>query len=371
MRTLFISILFLALLQAACNNRGGDSSSTQPAPTVAGAGNYCRLGPVGFAVESTRLGKVRMRNMMGQDGESDQEVFTIKSRMKLFDTATPVKQPVLQRDGMLIMGAVGLSLKDDNGREFKPAGGFGMNSAMARRTEDAILTADKPEVTDIITFESTIGAVGNLTLEVKGNWQEQQPDGKFLQPKSPGSFRIRIPRTAWDTPPSSTEAGPGNWATVGAVGVAVETVRLGKVKMRGFGLNPEGESADPVLAIRVRVKLFDPTARVKKPPFVNDGFSSFISPAITLKASHGEVFPVATGAGFDRIIGRQDQDVELSADKPEMIDLLTFSAKAAEVDELYLTLWPKWQQQRPDQSWADGPLDGEFRFRIPKSMWTK
>jgi hypothetical protein len=61
--------------------------------------------------------------------------------------------------------------------------------------------------------------------------------------------------------------------------------------------------------------------------------------------------------------------VELSAAKPETTDLLTFSAKAGDVDEVYLTLWPKWKEQRPDNSWVDGPLDGEFRFRIPKSMW--
>jgi hypothetical protein len=308
--------------------------------------------------------------MMGQDGESDKEVFTIKTRFKLFDASSPVKQPVLQRDGMM-MGGAGLKLKDENGREFSPIGGFGFNSAAARRTEDAILTADKPEIADTLTFESTIGAVGNLTLEVPGNWQVQQSDGKYLQPKETGTFRIRIPRTMWDSPPPSTEAGPGNWATVGPLSIAIESVRIGKVKMRGFGINQDGESKEPVLAITVRVKLAASSTRIKKPPFIPEGHLTFDSPAVALKASHGEAFPIVTGFGFDRIVGRQDRDVELSSERPEVTDLLTFSDKAGDADELYLTLWPKWQERRSDNSWADGPLEGEFRFRIPKSMWMK
>jgi len=359
--------LFLLLALMGCK-RAGDSTAT--AITEAGAGNYCKLGPLGLSVESTRIGKIRMRGMMGQDGESDREVFTVKVRFKLFDTSVSVKQPVLQRDGMM-MGGAGLKLKDENGREFNPIGGFGFDSAMARRTEDAILTNEKPEVADVLTFESTIGAVGDLILEVSGNWQAQQPDGKYLQPKDPGTFRIRIPRAMWEAHPPSTEAGPGNWATVGPISVAVEKVRLGKVKMRSFGFNQEGESKDPVLAVEVRVKLANPTVRIKKPPFIPEGHLTFSSPAVTLKASHGESFPVVTGSGFEKVIGRQERDVELFAEKPEVADLLTFSDKAGTVDELFLTLWPKWQERRQDNTWVDGPLEGEFRFRIPKSMWTK
>ncbi len=365
MRSLSTCLLILVAL-AGCKKKDASSISSI---TEAGSGNYCRIGPLGLAVESTRLGKIRMRGMMGQDGESDKEVFTVKTRFRLFDTSTPVKQPVLQRDGVLMMGGAGLKLKDENGKEFSPIGGFGFNSAMARRTEDAILTAEKSEITDLLSFESTIGAVGSLTLEVPGNWQVQQSDGKFLQPKETGTFRIRIPLTMWESPPPATEAGPGNWASVGPVSIAVEKVRLGKVKMRGFGIDQEGESKEPVLAIEVRVKLTEPKTRVKKPPFIPEGHLTFNGPAITLKASHGETFPVVTGFGFDRIVGRQERDVELSPEKPEVTDLLTFSASAAKIDELFLTLWPKWQERRADNSWVEGPLEGEFRFHIPKSMW--
>jgi hypothetical protein len=363
---LVLACLFLVAL-VGCNRAG---KSSQSATTEAGTGNYCQLGPIGLSVEATRLGKIRMRGMMGQDGESDKEVFSIRTRFKLFDTSVPVKQFALQRDGMM-MGGAGLKLKDENGKEFNPIGGFGFNAINARRTEEAILTAENPETADVLTFESTIGAVGNLTLEIPGNWQVQQPDGKFLQPKSPGTFRFHIPRSMWDSPPPSTEAGPGNWTMVGPVSVAIEEVRIGKVKMRGFVINQEGESTDPVFAITVRVKLADPTARVKKSPFIPDGNLPFTSPAVTLKARHDEAFPVATGFGFDRIIGRQERDVELTGEKPEVTDLLTFSAKAGSVDEVFLTLWPKWQERRPDNSWADAPLEGEFRFHIPKTMWMK
>jgi hypothetical protein len=366
MRLLIAPLFLLALIGCKRTNESTTSSLTE-----AGAGNYCKLGPLGLSVESTRLGKIRMRGMMGQDGESDKEVFTVKTRFKLFDTSTPVKQPVLQRDGMLTMGAVGLKLKDDNGREFNPVGGFGFNSAIARRTEDAILSAEKPELADTLTFESTISAVGNLTLEIPGNWQVQQTDGKYLQPKEPGTFRIHIPRTMWDSQPPATEAGAGHWATVGPLSVAVENVRVGAVKMRGFGINQVGESKEPVFAIEVKVKLTDSTVRIKKPPYIPEGNLTFDSPTVTLKARHGEAFPVVTGFGFDRIVGRQERDVELSAERPEAADLLTFSAKAGSVDELFLTLWPKWQERRSGNTWVDGPLDGEFRFHIPKSMWMK
>lgn len=363
--------LFAPLVLAGCN-RQGDSKSEASTATEAGAGNYCRLGPIGLSVESARLGKIRMRGMMGQDGESDREVFTLKTRFKLFDTGTPVKQPVIQRDGMLIMGAAGVTLKDESGRQFNPVGGFGLNAATSRRTQDAVLTAEKPEVTDLLTFESTIGAAGDLILSVKGDWQVQQPDGKFLQPAETGTFRIRIPRAMWETEPPATEAGPGNWATVGPLSVAIESVRLGKVRIRsGLRANQEGESAENMLVITTRIKLADPAAHIQKPPFISDGFAMLNSPAVTLKARHGEAFQAVTASGFDQIVGRQSKDVELTAASPEATDLLTFTEKAASADELILTLWPKWKEKKPDGTWADGPLDGEFRFRIPKSMWVK
>jgi hypothetical protein len=350
-------------------------SRTKPAPASieAGPGNYCQLGPIGLAVESVRLGKIRMHGMMGQDGESKEDVFTVKTRFKLLDASVPVKQFALQRDGTMLGG--GLKLTDENGTQFKPVGGFGLSGVTARGTGDAILTGENPEATDVLTFESVAGAVGDLTLEVSANYQVKQSDGTFLQPKEPGTFRFRIPRAMWETPPPSTEAGPGNWATVGPVSVAVESVRVGKVRVDPFrpaGGGGRAESAEDVFAVSVRVKLADPAARVKKPPFIPDGFgASFLGPSVTLKSRTGEAFPALVAFGFDKIAGRQASDVELSAEAPEFVDLLTFDAKAAGVDELFLTLWPKWQERKPDGSWADGPLDGEFRFRIPKAVWAK
>jgi hypothetical protein len=343
---------------------------TEPERTEAGPGNYCQVGPLGMAVESVRLGKIRMRGMMGQDCESDRDVFTIKTRFKLMDTATPVKQPPLQRDGTM-MGSGGLVLKDENGQTFKQVGGFGFNAVSARRTADAILTANDPETTDLITFESVLGASGDLILEAPTNYQIQQPDGKFLFTPDSKVFRFRIPRAMWATPPAATEAGPGNWSTVGPVSVAVESVRLGRVKMRGIGINREGESQDPIFAVNIRVKLADPALRVRKPPFIPAMAMAMTGPAVTLKTGAGKSFPAVTGFGLDRILGRQDDDIELSAAKPEYTDMLTFDAKAGVEDELFLTLWPNWKESRPDNTTVDAPLEGEFRFRLPRSMWAK
>lgn len=364
MRLLPAGILLLATL-AGCNR-----TKPEQAPTDAGPGNYARLGPIGLSVESVRHGKVRMRGMMGQDGESKEDVLLVRTRFKLLDTSAAVKQFGLQRDGSM-MGGGGLKVKDETGREFKAAGGFGFDAITGRRTDATILTADNPEATDVLTFESVAGAQGDLVLEVPANYQTKQPDGTFLMPKDPGTFRFRIPRAMWAEPPPATAAGPGNWATVGPVSVAVESVRVGKVKMEGVGFNRSGESKDDVLAVSVRVRLADAAARVKKPPFTPDGPIAFSGPAVTLKNAAGEAFPAVGGFGLDRILGRQDGDVELSAAKPEATDLLTFDAKAAGADELILTLWPKWDEKKPDGTWADPRHDGEFRFRIPKSMWGK
>jgi hypothetical protein len=151
--------------------------------------------------------------------------------------------------------------------------------------------------------------------------------------------------------------------------MSVESVRVGKVKMKGF--MGEGETKDEVFAVTVRVKLADPKAHVKKPPFITDGVPAFASPSVTLKTKNDEAFAIATAFGIDRFVGRIGEEAELSATQPELTDLLTFDAKAAKADEVFLTLWPKWQERKPDGSWVDGPVDGEFRFRIPKSMWAK
>ncbi|HEX4613063.1 MAG TPA: hypothetical protein VH092_33040 [Urbifossiella sp.] len=173
-------------------------------PTDAGAGSYARLGPVGLAVDDVRNGKVKMRGMLGAAGESKEEVFTVRTRFKLFDTAVPVRQSELQRDGSLMSGGL-LKLKDASGREFKPTGGFGFDAVKGRREDKAILTADKPEATDVLTFESVAGAQGDLILEVSANYQLQQPDGTFLQPKDPGTFRFRIPQPMWSAPAPAAE----------------------------------------------------------------------------------------------------------------------------------------------------------------------
>jgi len=108
---------------------------------------------------------------------------------------------------------------------------------------------------------------------------------------------------------------------------------------------------------------------VKKPPFIADGGFSRIS--VTLKSKAGESYPVLTSFGFDRLIGRQERDQELNPSQPEVTDLLTFDAKAATADEVFLTLWPVWEEPKADKGWADAKYDEEFRFRIPKSMWAK
>jgi hypothetical protein len=364
MRQLISLFLFAALVGCSRDQKGGSQSATE-----AGSGNYCQLGPVGLSVESARNGKARGRNMFGQDGESAEDIFTIKTRFKLLDNNAVVKQPALQRDGMMFGGA-GLKLKDESGREFKPMGAGGFGAARNRRTTDVILNkAENGETTDVLTFESVADATGDLTLEVSANYQLQQPNDSFLQPTDPGTFRIRIPRAMWESEPPTVEAGPGNWATVGPVSVAVEGVRVGKVKMQGIG--GTGDSKDDVFAVTVKVKLVDPKARVKKPPFIPDGLQAFESPSVTLKPRAGEAFPVIVGVGLDRIVGRQGNEIELTADKPEVSDLLTFDAKAAKADALILTLWPAWQERKPDGTWTDPGYDGDFRFRIPKAMWTK
>ncbi len=216
------------------------------------------------------------------------------------------------------------------------------------------------------------GATGDLILEVPANYQVQQPDGMFMQPKEPGTYRFRIPKAMWDAPPQTIDAGLGNWATVGPVSVSVESVRVGKVKVDVFPNRGVGESKDDVFAVNVRVKLADANAKVKKPPFVPAKVATFSGLAVTLRRTRGgEAHPVLVAFGFDQIVGRQTNDVELTAAKPELTDLLTFDAKAAEADELILTLWPRWEERKPDGKWADVVPEGDFRFRIPKSMWAK
>jgi len=251
----------------------GCSRFREKEPTPAGGESFAQLGPVGLSVESVRHGKIRMRGMMGQQGESSEEVLTIKTRFKLIDASTPVKQSALQRDGTMLGGG-GLKVRDEAGREFKPVGGFGFNAVTARRTDDAILTADNPEATDVLTFETVAGAQGDLILEVPANYQLKQSDGTFLQPKDPGTFKFRIPHAMWSEPPPATEAGPGSWATVGPVSIAVENVKVGKAKVNPFQPtrpNAIAETKDDVFAITVKTKLANPTARVKKPPFIADG----------------------------------------------------------------------------------------------------
>lgn len=367
MRTVFAPLLPLVIVGAAGCGRGAPD-----APPAAGPGNYARLGPVGLSVESVRHGKIRMRGMMGQEGESKDDVFTIRTQFKLLDTARPVKQPALQRDGGLIqIGESGLKLTDAQGRRAKPLTAGMFDSVRGRRTDAVVLTAENSEAADVLTFESIAGATGDLTLEVPASYQVMQPDGNFLQPKDPGTFKIRIPKEVWDAPPPTTDAGPGHWATVGPVSVSVESVRLGKVKVKTF--QGTGESSEDLLAVAVRVKLADPGAKVNKPPFVPGGIgASFSGAAVTLRSARsGEAYKPVTASGLSEVVGRQSKDTELSAQRPELTDLLTFEARAADADELILTLWPKWQERQPNGTWADTTAEGEFRFRIPKRMWTK
>ena len=372
MRTAFRIAVYFAL--AACGAAGCSRAARPPEPAEGGPGGYSRVGPVGLAVESVRNGKVRMRGMLGRDGESKDDVFAVHTRFKLLDPGAAVKQPALQRDGgMFTMGDGGLKLTDANGTRFKQIAAGGFDGVTARRADAALLTTASGEATDLLTFESVSGAAGDLTLEVPANYQLQQPDGTFRQPNEPGTFRLRIPKAMWAAPPPTTDAGPGRWATVGPVSVSVESVRVGKVKMQPFGIGrAPAESKDDVFAVGVRVKLADAAVQVRKPPFVPGGITGFSGPAVTLRAARGgEPYPVLTAFGFDQIAGRQTSDVELSAANPQLTDLLTFDAKAAAADELILTLWPRWEERAPGGTWHDGPADGDFRFRIPKSMWAK
>ena len=364
------SSLVLVVLLAAVGCKRGSEAQTAPEPV--GVGEYSRLGPVGLSVESVRLGKVRMRGMMGQDGESKDDVFVVRTRFKLFEGG-PVKQPALQRDGGLIQfGEGGLKLTGANGNRFKAVAGGGFDGVKGRRSDHAILTAENPEATDVLTFESVAGADGDLTLEVPANYQTKTPEGHFTQPKEPGVFRFRIPKAVWSAPPPTTEIGRDHWATVGPVSVCVESVRVGKVKIQGFGVGAGlADSKEDAFAVSVRTRLADPAARVKKPPFISDARVAFGGSPVVLRAAAGDPFPALTAFGFDRIANRQSGDVELTAAQPETADLLTFDRKAADAPELILTLRPDWQERQPDGTWADTAADGEFRFRLPRSAWAK
>jgi hypothetical protein len=194
---LLLSGLVFAL--AGCNRL-----EPEPVPTDAGPGKYALLGPVGLCVEGVRNGKVKMRGMLGASGVSKEEVFTVHTRFKLFDPAVPVRQFALQRDGSL-PGGGGLKLRDQAGKEFKAVGGFGFDAVEGRRSDTVILTAEKPEATDVLTFESVAGAQGDLTLDVPGNYQPQREDGMFAQLKDPGTFRFRIPQAVWSAPAPPVE----------------------------------------------------------------------------------------------------------------------------------------------------------------------
>jgi hypothetical protein len=367
----FPAFLLLALFAIGCTR--GSNAPPAPEPVEVGSGEYARLGPIGLRVESVQLGKVRMRGMMGQDGESKEDVFVVRTRFKLFGDG-PVKQPALQRDtGMISMGGGGLKLTGANGTQFKPLAAAGFAGVRGRRSENAVLTAENPEATDVLTFESVAGADGDLTLEVPGNYQTQTPEGNFLQPKEPGTFRFRIPKAVWSAPPPATDIGPNNWSTVGPVSVCVESVRVGKVKIQGFGVGAGlADSKEDAFVASVRVKLADPAVRVKKPPFVSDvRFGGLGGAPVALRAATGNSFPLVIAFGLDRIVNRQQGDVELTPENPETRDLLTFDRKAGAAEELTLTIYPRWQEQKPDGTWAETTADGEFRFRIPKNTWAK
>ncbi|HEY1191762.1 MAG TPA: hypothetical protein VGE74_29290 [Gemmata sp.] len=372
MRALFVPLLLLAICVAFGCKRGAE---LPPDTTTAGTSNFARLGPLGLSVESVRLGKVRMRGMLGQDGESKEDIFTIKTRFKLFDTSMPVKQAALQRDGGLItFGDGGLKLTDERGVRMKVVTGGGFDGVRARRTDTVVLTADHNETTDLLTFESVAGATGDLTLEVPANYQVMQSDGTFMQPKEAGTFKIKIPKAIWAAAPHIADAGPGHWYTVGPVSMSVDAVRLGKVKVRTFGIGGgTGDSKEDALAVTVKVRLANTTVRVKKPPFLTGGpVAAFSGVSVTLRpAKGGDPFKTLTAFGLSEIVGHQQKDIELSEKRPELTDLLTFEAGAAQADELILTLWPKWQEQKADGTWTDATAEDDFRFRIPKSLWAR
>ena len=128
-------------IAAVSRKRGADAPPVAQEPVEVGSGDFYRAGPVGLRIDAVRLGKVRMRGMMGQ-GESKDDVFVVHTRFKLMGDG-PVKQPALQRDGGLItFGEGGLKLTDSRGVRFKqalppPAGFDGVKGNVA--PADAIL----------------------------------------------------------------------------------------------------------------------------------------------------------------------------------------------------------------------------------------
>jgi len=363
-----LSVVFGLLAVGCRKNAGGDGTADAPPAVTPGAENWVKLGPVGMSVESVRVGKVRMGGMMGRAAESKDDVFQVRTRFRLFDPAAVVKQGTFQSDGMVMFGH-GLALKGADGTAYKEVGGGGFDSIKGRRTKAVELTAAAPEATDLLTFEGTAGLAEELVLTVPGTWQEKQPDGTFLRPPTPGAFTFRIPKAAWSAPPRAVEAGPGNWYRIGPVGAEVRAARVGKVPLESrFG---KGHSTDDVLAVTVAFRVFDPKAAVKKSPFMPDGGFGFNNPAVVLAGKNGERFPAVLGGTFDRVAGRQAHDAELWGKTPEVTDLLTFDAKAATADELFLTLWPNWSEKAADGKWADPDTDDEFRFRLPRALWAK
>ena len=129
-----------------------------------------------------------------------------------------------------------------------------------RRSSEAILTAENPEATDVLTFESVAGADGDLTLEIPANYQTKTPEGHFLQPKQPGTFRFRIPQAVWSAPEPTTDAGPGKWATVGPVSVSV-VAAFETSTPPPAGVAAMGKAVDAVGPLYWRV----PPSNVKKP----------------------------------------------------------------------------------------------------------
>jgi hypothetical protein len=166
--------------------------------------------------------------------------------------------------------------------------------------------------------------------------------------------------------PKWTDAGPEQWQQVGPCAVAVESVRVGKVKVKGVGLGGEGESKEDLLVIKTRFRNQDDKLTVKYIPWQNDRMPITID--LSLADDRGQSYkPVVAFGLWTTVEGRPGDDVIVKAADPPVSDLLTFEAKAAQANVLLLEMPAKWMEQDP-AGWRI-KSEGKFRFRIPREMW--
>jgi hypothetical protein len=162
--------------------------------TDAGPEQWQRVGPCSVTVESVRVGKVKVKGMLGGEGESREDLLIIKTLFRNHDDQLKVKYIPWQSDRMPV--AIGLSLTDDKGQTYKPVVAFGsFATVQGRPGDDVVVTPADAPVSDLLTFEAKAAEANVLLLEMPAKWMEQEPAGWRI--KSDGTFRFRIPRQMW------------------------------------------------------------------------------------------------------------------------------------------------------------------------------